>query len=187
MGNREENFVIDSNFLLESSHHAFCGAPLIATPDGLDQTFVFGFTRDLLRLRLRLGIRSFVCVFNSDTNTTTPENLSQVVSLMEQLQIPMVCEKWNRGSIIKNLAKYATWIISRDLSLAQLVNENCRLLIPHENGEISTITIDQMKKQFGIRPSQVPSYLALHDDKNPLLTKRQAKKFLEDHDCLATT
>ena len=179
-----ENFVIDAKFLVESSNHAFCGAPLIVTPDGVDQTFVFGFTRDLLRLRLSLGIQSFICVFTSDGNS--PDIISRAVDFMRELQIPHIYEqKWHRGSIFKTLARNSGWIVSRDMSLAQLVREDRHLIVPQEDGEFSVITVEWLKKQFGIRPDQVSSFFTLHDDKDPLLTKRQAKKFLEDHHSLA--
>ncbi|MFH1235660.1 MAG: hypothetical protein V1685_01840, partial [Parcubacteria group bacterium] len=186
MVNRENHFAIDTRFLFESSEQAFFDTPLLKSNDGQDQTVVFGFTRDLFRLYNLLGISSSVCVFHSDGQAvSSADNFSLIVTFMRQLQIPLICEnKGTPGLIFKHLARKARWIISRDMALAQLVSDDCQLLIPKENGEILVITIEYLKRQLGIRPDQAPSFLVLHDEKNPLLTKRQVKKFLEDHGSL---
>lgn len=187
MVNRGKLFVIDTRFLFESSEQAFFDTPLLKSNDGQDQTVVFGFTRDLFRLRNLLGISSLVCVFHSDGQAvSSADNFSRIVTFMRQLQLPLItCEnKGSPGLIFKHLGRKARWIISRDMALTQLVSDDCQLLIPKENGEFLVITIEYLKRQLGIRPDQVPSFLVLHDEKNPLLTKRQVKKFLEDHGSL---
>ena len=59
-------FVIDSRFLLETSHHTFHGAPLLQDSRGRDTTMLFGFARDLLRLRKQLGMRKALVVMGDD-------------------------------------------------------------------------------------------------------------------------
>ena len=57
-------FVIDSAFLLEAS--MFHGAPLLQDSSGRDTTILFGFARDLPRLRKQLGMRNALIVFGND-------------------------------------------------------------------------------------------------------------------------
>src|SRR5208283_3089024 len=135
MVNSKNHFVIDTRFLFESSEQAFFDTPLLQSNDGQDQTVVFGFTRDLFRLRNLLGISSFVCVFHSDGQAVSSvDNFSRIVTFMRQLQMPLICEtKGSPGLIFKHLAWTARWIISRDMALAQLVSDDCQLLIPKEN------------------------------------------------------
>ena len=59
-------FVIDSTFLLETSRNSFHGSPLLQDSSGRDSTMLFGFARDLLRLRKQLGIRKALVVFGDD-------------------------------------------------------------------------------------------------------------------------
>jgi hypothetical protein len=51
-----QTFVIDTTFIFRRTAEAFHGAPLLVV-DGKDVTFVYGFIRDLLRLRSALGVR----------------------------------------------------------------------------------------------------------------------------------
>jgi hypothetical protein len=64
-------FLIDSRFLLRSSTETFWGAPLNIV-DGKDNTFCFGFLRDLLRLRnsLRISAGVIVLVKNAQRSKT---------------------------------------------------------------------------------------------------------------------
>jgi hypothetical protein len=64
-------FVIDSTFLLEKSQKTFHGAPLLHDSSGRDTTMLFGFARDLLRLRKQLGMRKALIVM-SDTESCAP-------------------------------------------------------------------------------------------------------------------
>jgi hypothetical protein len=67
-------FVIDSRFLLETSHNAFHGAPLLQDSKGRDTTMLFGFARDLLCLRKQLGMRTAgMYPTESDTICGSPE------------------------------------------------------------------------------------------------------------------
>lgn len=62
----ESLFVIDSTFLLETSRNGFHGAPLLQNSSGCDTTLLFGFARDLLRLRKQLGMRKALVVIGDD-------------------------------------------------------------------------------------------------------------------------
>jgi len=183
MVGRKNHFIIDAKFLVESAEETFRGTPLLPSANGKDHTVVFGFTRDLLRLRRRLGIASAILVFHSGAEAVASgKNFSEILSLMKKLKMPVVHHNGpNFRDIFKQLAPKARWIVSKDLALAQLVSDNLHLLVPTDSGEITIFTVEYLRSHFGVDPYQVPSFLALAEEKDPLLTKRQAKKFLEDH------
>lgn len=80
-------FVIDSTFLLETSHNTFYGAPLLHDSSGRDTTMLFGFARDLLRLRKQLGMRKALIVIG-DTGSCVPGPLvSDTVDLLKRLRV----------------------------------------------------------------------------------------------------
>lgn len=54
--NRPDVFLIDATFLLEASGETFSGVPLFVNSKGEDNTFVYGFLRDLSRLGGAYGI-----------------------------------------------------------------------------------------------------------------------------------
>jgi hypothetical protein len=80
-------FLIDSRFLLRNTTETFWGAPLIVV-DGKDNTFCFGFLRDLLRLRNSLRISAGVIAFGSDASSlATEKDVRSVVDLCRELGV----------------------------------------------------------------------------------------------------
>jgi hypothetical protein len=80
-------FLIDARFLLRNTTETFWGASLIVV-DGKDNTFCFGFLRDLLRLRNSLRISAGVIVFGSDASSlATEKDARSVVDLCRELGI----------------------------------------------------------------------------------------------------
>src|SRR5271165_7327679 len=85
-------FLIDSRFLLSNTTETFWGAPLIVA-DGKDNTFCYGFLRDLLRLRNSLCISAGMIVFGSDASSLATENdIRSVVDLCRELGILVIEE-----------------------------------------------------------------------------------------------
>src|SRR5256885_2059066 len=90
-------FVIDSTFLLETSHNAFYGAPLLHDSSGRDTTMLFGVARDLLRFRKQLGMRQALIVIG-DTGSCVPGQLvSDTIDLLKRLQAPVLYAKGERA------------------------------------------------------------------------------------------
>ena len=86
----ETLFVIDSTFLLERSNDAFLGAPLLQDSSGRDTTMLFGFARDLLRLRKQLGIRNALIVIGNDQPRLPESLISHVVDFLQLLRVPVL-------------------------------------------------------------------------------------------------
>ena len=92
MVNSKDSFVIDATFLIDASHKAFLGAPILLV-DGEDQTFLFGVIRDFLRLRQSLGINRGVMVVGEDAyRVTLTSNIKKIVSFFEDFGILIIHE-----------------------------------------------------------------------------------------------
>src|SRR5215472_14345023 len=86
-------FVIDSTFLLETSHNTFHGAPLLHDLSGRDTTMLFGFARDLLRLRKQLGMRKAIIVLGDDLSCLPDSLISEVLDFLKRLHVPVLYPK----------------------------------------------------------------------------------------------
>ena len=86
-------FVIDSTFLLDTSRNSFRGAPLLQDPSGRDTTLLFGFTRDLLRLRKQLGMRKALIIIG-DARPRLPDSfISDAIEFLKRLRVPFLYAK----------------------------------------------------------------------------------------------
>src|SRR5205814_665425 len=96
--------------------------------------------------------------------------------------------KARAGSICKCLAPVARWVVTQNKLLFQLVTKDFGVIVPEIAGDgLEMVSVESLKTSLGIRPDQVPSFLALTESgKTSLFTKRQAIRLLEVHDNLVT-
>jgi hypothetical protein len=179
-------FLIDATFLLEDNEKAFLGAPLLLDASGRDSTVLYGVVRDLLRLRQHLGIVEGVVVVGSEAvRIASKENLALVLECLPRLGTVVVHEPQVAvGSICKSLSTAARWLVTRDRALLQLVSGNLGAVLIREGEprapEITTE--DTLESDVGLRPEQVPAFLALTEGgKERLFTKQQATRLLQVH------
>jgi hypothetical protein len=113
------DFLIDARFLLSKTTASFWGAPLIVV-DGEDNSFSFGFMRDLLRLRNLLYISSGAVVFGSDASLfATVRDIHSVVDLCRKLGVVVIEEHM--------LPAFA--IVSTHVNrFSNIVTDDCRML-----------------------------------------------------------
>src|SRR5260370_39375272 len=80
----------------------------------------------------------------------------------------------------------ARWILPQDRVRLKLASEDFGDIVPDIAGSVlEVVTSESLKTTLGIRPAQVPSFLALAEGgKETLFTKRQAIRLLEVHDDL---
>jgi hypothetical protein len=184
-----EVVIIDLSFLLESSEQSFYGAPLILGPQGENNTVLYGVARDLLRLRKRVGIGRAIVVIGREAAIVSNEaTVAGALRFLRRLGVAVVYEpKATAASLCRSLSSAARWVVTQNRVLFQLVSNDFGIILPDvTNDELEIVTTDSLKASFGIRPSQVPSYLALTDGgKKALFTRRQAIRLLEVHDNLA--
>ena len=177
--------LIDLTFVLESSEKSFCGAPLILGPQGDDNTVLYGVARDLLRLRKSVSIGRAIVVIGKETKTVSTEgNINCVVHLLRRLGAAVVYEpKATAPSLCRSLSSAARWAVTQNRVLFQLVSDDFGIIVPDvTRDELEVVTVESLKASLGIRPDQVPSFLALTEGgKKALFTKRQAIRLLEVH------
>ena len=182
----ESLFVIGSTFLLETSHNTFRGAPLLQDSSGRDTTMLFGFARDLLRLRKQLGMRKALIVIGDDP--WLPDALiSDAVGFLKRLHVPVLYAKGVRvGDVCAALAECCTWIVTGNKAILQLINDRCGVVLAKKGNELDVVTVASIKDQLGVGPGQVPSLFALTEKngRDSVLTQRQAVRFLELHGTL---
>ena len=180
--------VIDLTFLLKSSEQSFCGAPLIIGPQGVDNTVLYGVARDLLRLRNSVGIRNGIVAIGREANAVSSEaSIDSAVRFLRRLRAIVIYEpQATMASLCRSLSSVARWVLTQDRSLFQLAGEHFGVIVPDIAGTgLEIITGESLKTTLGIRPAQVPSFLALTEGgKEPFFTKRQAIRLLEVHDDL---
>ncbi len=89
IGNMPDRFLIDARFIIKRVADTFLGANLL-TANGVDTTFTFGFVRDLLRMRQRLGIHAGAVVLGNALNETPDCDRQALLGLLGQLGVPRV-------------------------------------------------------------------------------------------------
>ena len=181
-------FVIDSTFLLEASRNSFHGAPLLQDSSGRDTTMLFGFARDLLRLRKQLGMRKALVVIGDDG--PLPDSLiSSAIDFLRRLRVPVIYAKGVRmGDVCAVLAERCTWIVTENKAMLQLVSDRCGVILPKKGNDVDVVTLASIKDHLGVSPSQVASLFALTEknERDSVLTQRQAVRLLELHGTLET-
>lgn len=188
-GSAGDVVLIDLTFVLESSEKSFCGAPLILGPQGEDNTVLYGVARDLLRLRKSISIgRAIVAIGKEAKTVSTERNVNCAVHFLRRLGAAVVYEpKATAVSLCKSLSSTARWAVTQNRVLFQLVGDHFGIIVPDvTSDEPKVVTVESLKASLGIRPDQVPSFLALTEGGNKApFTKRQAIRLLEVHDGLA--
>lgn len=185
MVSANQTFLIDTTFILRKTAEAFHGAPLLVV-DRRDFTFTYGFLRDLLRLRRALGIERGILVVGSEGyDAATDANLRAVVDFAQDLGIPVVHERGRSSlDLCNHLSKIATHLITGDTKLIQLTTECLSIIRPRAFNEYERLTPTSVSSQVGVTPSQIPTFLALHNTgnrskKTETLTKKQAVRLVE--------
>jgi len=183
-----EVVVMDLTFLLESSEKSFYGAPLFCGPQGEDNTVLYGVTRALLRLRNSVGIANGIIIIGKEAASVSSEkNVNRLVQLLRKLRVAVVYEpKAAAASLCRCLSSAARWVLTQNKVLFQLASNEFGVIVPDmASGGLEVITGEALKVSLGIRPDQVPSFLALTEGgKQAVFTKRQAVRLLEVHDSL---
>jgi len=188
-------FLIDSRFLLRNTTETFWGAPLIVA-DGEDNTFCFGFLRDLLRLRSSLRISAGVIVFGSDASSlATEKDVRSVADLCRELGVPVIEEP--KLAVLAIVATHADWfsdIVTDDRRILCFCTERRAIHLGKEPRSIERMTPDGVQRSLGVPVQHVPTYLALtearkhglatSDGAQPTLTTREARRLVELHGAL---
>lgn len=166
-------FLIDARFLLRNTTDTFWGAPVIVI-DGKDNTFCFGFTRDLLRLRKSLHISAGAVVFGSDASTfATEENIRSVIDLCRKLGLVVIEEpKSPMLAIVATLIHRFSNIVTDDRRMLYFCTETRSIHLTTDPRSIERATPDWVRHNLGVPVQNVATYLALTEDRQHGQTSR---------------
>ena len=178
-------FVVDTTFILERTAEAFHGAPLLVL-EGKDHTFTYGFIRDVLRFRQRLGIVYGILVVGREGYSAAPDNdVEAVVAFAKQMGLS-VLHRPDRSvlDICYHLIENATHLVTTDMRLMQLSSKSLVVVRPKTSNEYECLTPDAVSIKIGVSPERVPTFIALHDGRREAkkegpLTKPQAIRLIE--------
>src|ERR1700730_18322292 len=180
-------FVIDATFLLQASRNSFHSAPLLHDLSGRDTTMLFGFARDLLRLRKQLGMRKALVVIGNDESCLPDSLISDVIDFLKRLRVSVLHAKGVRvGDVCAALTDRFTWIVTANKAMLQLTTDRCGVILPKKSNELDVVTVASIKDHVGVGPSLVASLSALTEKngRDAALTQKQAVRFLELHGTL---
>jgi hypothetical protein len=185
----QRSFVIDATFLLDDAEKAFFGSAPLVGGHGRTTSVAYGAVRDMFRLRRTLGIIRGLVIVGADTHeVSSAPNLEIFMECLLGIGTNVLHEPSVRvGAICRSmlLDRKATWIVTRNKSLMQLVNARCGVILASEGESPEVITEDALAARHYIRPEQVPSFLALTDaGPRESLTTKQAARLLEVHGSL---
>jgi len=163
MVNVSQTFVIDTTFILKQTAEAFQGAPLLVVA-GKDLTFLYGFARDVLRLRRRLGVGQGILVVGREGHDAAIGiDVEGVVEFARDLGFPVVNERCRSVlDLCYHLSQIATHLVTNDAKLMQLATNALSILWPKPANEYECLTPKEVLSVFGVPPVQIPTLLALH-------------------------
>jgi DNA polymerase-1 len=182
---RDDFVVIDLTFLLETSEKSYYSAPLILGSKSENNAVLYGVARDLLRLRKTLGIGHAVVVIGREARAISSDTtINSVVRFLKNLGAGVVYQPHAASaSLCKHLAPKARWVVTKNRALFQLISNDFEVIVPNpDNRGFDVVTLESLTTSLGIRPDQIPSFLALTEGgKNGVLTSRQTIHLLEIH------
>lgn len=163
-GDEMSAFLIDARFLLRNTTETFWGAPLIVV-DGKDNTFCYGFMRDLLRLRSSLHISAGAMVFGSDACSLASEKeIRSVVDLCRELGVVVIWEpKVPVLAIVATHADRFSNIVTDDRRMLCFCTERRAVHLGKDTRSVERVTPDEVQSSLGVPVQHVPTYLALTD------------------------
>ncbi|MGA1871867.1 MAG: hypothetical protein ACMUJM_25375 [bacterium] len=157
------------------------GTPLLEV-NGRDNTPIYGFLRDLLRLRQTLGINKGVLVIGREAyNVTHEENIQKISLFLREFGVPIIYDPESKVLDINLwLLPKVTCIITRAKGLLQLEKENILFIIPNSSEKFDFISSDDINAKMGINQKQIPTLLSLTEGpKLSTITKGQAIRLIE--------
>ncbi len=184
---KEKLILIDGNALLYRSFYAL---PPLTNSQGIPTGGVYGFTRILLKLLREENPTYLACAFDKGKKTfrhkkykeykatrpKTPQELITQISLIKEVlegfDIPIFEEEeYEADDILVTLAKEAEQmglqvkIFTGDKDILQGVSSSI-CIVRFKKGISQTQLFDeeQVKKEYGVSPSQIADYLSLTGD-----------------------
>ena len=183
-------FLIDARFLLRNTTEAYLGAPLIVV-DGKDNTFCFGFLRELLRIRNCMHISTGAVVFGTDALLfATKQNIHSTVDMCLEFGVAVIYDLMLPALAV--VAKYADRfanIVTDDQRILYFCSEMRAIHLVNDLSSIERMMPDSVQRRLGVPIQHVPTYLALTEGSKcgrassngsqPAVTTREARRLVE--------
>lgn len=176
-------FLIDGCFILKHAMDTFLGCRTFVR-DGTNHTIAFGFLRDLLRLRMDLGIESGLIVFGKETHSKDLVPEAQTVGeLLQMLRLPTIRETNHcELDIVQALVRERACVVTNNLMFLQLARDGVQFVIVKGMRDFQFIPSDMVKSIIGVEPRFVSNYLTLTScGRRGILSKNQAIRLIERH------
>jgi hypothetical protein len=185
-------FLIDARFLLHNTTETFWGTPLIVV-NGIDNTFCYGFMRDLLRLRNLLHINAGAIALGRDAWSLAPEkDVRTVLEFCRDVGV-MVIEGSGGLAIVAAHAERFSDIVTDDQRLLYFCTAKRTIHLARQTSSTEPMTPDEVHRRMGVPAQSIATYLALTEvgkytprtnGPKPTLTAREARRLVETHGAL---
>ena len=185
-------FLIDARFLLRSTTETFWGTPLIVV-NGCDNTFCYGFMRDLLRLRNLLNINAGAIALGEDARSLAPEkDVRAVLEFCRDVGV-MAIEGSGALAIVATHGERFSDIATDDQRLLYFCTAKRTIHLATQTSSTEPMTPDEVLRKMGVPAQRIATYLALTEvgkytqttnGPKPTLTAREARRFVETHGTL---
>src|SRR5262249_33438075 len=182
-------FLIDARFLLRNTTETFWGTPLLIM-NSADNTFCYGFIRDLLRLRNLLQINAGAIALGTDAWSLAPEkDVRIVLEFCRDIGVTVI-EGSEAFAIVAAHAKRFSDIVTDDQRLLYFCTPKCTIHLAGKASSTEPMTPDEVHRRMGIPAQCIATYLALTEDGNytqitngpiPTLTPREARRLVETY------
>lgn len=181
MVNDKGVFLIDLSSLIETTHKAFLGAPLILN-GGRDVAFLYGIIKDLLTLRRELQISAGIVLLSRECFADVCEQkVIDAANLIEEMSIPVINAK--NSTALDSCHKYApiaAAIYSRNEAMLQFARQDLCIVRNNKSSGYEYLYSDTVLRKYGIVPDHVTTFLALtNGQKDSIITKNQAVRLIE--------
>jgi DNA polymerase-1 len=182
----KDSFLIDTAFMIETTQKTFFETPLL-TIDGKDYTFTFGFVRDFLRMRRRLGIRHSMFVMGKDAHALASDSqMYDTIDFLQRCELPYVHDPLHSHlQIVASLYAHFSHIVTADRRLLQLASDHLLIVRPQAGradkyDSSSYMSPEVIQRELGVGPPEVPTYLTLTEGLGASkLTHSQAVRLIE--------
>lgn len=182
MVTHQEVFLVDTTFLFENAHKVFFGAPLFIK-NGQDNTFTFGFMRDLLRIRQAFGISNGILIVGEETySVTSKDKITKALPLLTEMGFPIIhMPNQSVLDLISTLSSQVSHIITQDETVLQFAKDKLPVILFKNSIDFEVMYPNSIISKIGVGPKYISTYMALTKGSHnaTTLTKLQAIRVIE--------
>ena len=204
-------YIVDCNSYMHRNYHAIKS---LRSSKGVPTNAIYGTTLFLLKLINEYKPKGVIATFDVSRKTFRTELYKEykaqrksmeedllvqmpiIRNIIESLNIPIVqMQNYEADDVIATLAvklkefSNEVYIATNDKDFFQLVDDKIKV-VKFSGGDVKVFDRDEVKKQMGIYPEQVPDFLGLTGDSSdnipgiPKIGEKTARELLEEYGSL---